>query len=133
MIQSSLMAEVTIMVVALSIWASKFLRIEDTSKEKIWLWIFLKLLLQLKFVKIVLLANNIVLNFPKENPGEQLRIWKKRGFISFRKSQKLFSFQKLQGNGGNESERFIKTLRTDRGVYCDEKGIQRELTIAYTL
>jgi transposase InsO family protein len=57
------------------------------------------------------------------------------------KSEALSAFKSFRTYVENEVERTIKTLQTDRGgefcskefqVFCDEHGIQRQLTAAYT-
>ncbi|KAL0356380.1 UNVERIFIED_CONTAM: Retrovirus-related Pol polyprotein from transposon TNT 1-94 [Sesamum radiatum] len=57
------------------------------------------------------------------------------------KSKAFLAFKSFKARVENESERSIKVLRTDRGgeycskefeTYCDNHGIRRELTTAYT-
>ncbi|KAL0360218.1 UNVERIFIED_CONTAM: Copia protein [Sesamum radiatum] len=57
------------------------------------------------------------------------------------KSEAFLAFKSFKARVENESERSIKVLRTDRGgeycsnefeTYCDNHGIRRELTTAYT-
>lgn len=57
------------------------------------------------------------------------------------KSEAFEAFKSFKALVENESEKKIKTLRTDRGgeycskefdAFCKEKGIKRQLTTAYT-
>ncbi|RVW64469.1 Retrovirus-related Pol polyprotein from transposon RE2 [Vitis vinifera] len=104
--------------------------------------VFLKFPFILKFVKNVLLANNIVLNSLKESREEQRMSWNWFTLTFAEKSEAFSAFKSFKARVEKETGRSIKILRTDRGGeycsnefehFCDDQGIQRELTAAYTL
>ncbi|KAL6340019.1 hypothetical protein AAG906_038854 [Vitis piasezkii] len=103
--------------------------------------VFLKFPFLLKFVKNVLLANNIVLNSLKESREEQRMSWNWFTLTFAEKSEAFSAFKSFKARVEKETGRSIKILRTDRGGeycsnefehFCDDQGIRRELTAAYT-
>ena len=63
------------MVVAFLLWPFEFWVLKDPSTEKYGDWPSFKLLFRLKYVKNVLLANNLVLSFLKESRGGRKVFW----------------------------------------------------------
>ncbi|KAM7489607.1 hypothetical protein LguiB_027091 [Lonicera macranthoides] len=85
---------------------------------------------------------------PSSNGGKRYLItfiddYTRKTWVYFlqNKSEAFSAFKSFKARVENEAKRSIKTLRTDRGgeycskefdIFCDEQGIRRELTAAYS-
>lgn len=85
---------------------------------------------------------------PSSNGGKRYLItiiddYTRKTWVYFlqNKLEAFSAFKSFKARVENETERVIKTLRTDHGgeycskefnIFCDEQGIRRELTAAYT-
>ncbi|RVW16070.1 Retrovirus-related Pol polyprotein from transposon TNT 1-94 [Vitis vinifera] len=93
----------------------------------------------MKYVTVVLLGSIIDNHFQKESLGEQRRMtWV---FFMKQKSEVFSIFKKFKSFVEKQSGCYIKTLRSDRGMeytssqfgnFCEDEGVERQLTVAYT-
>ncbi|KAL0398210.1 UNVERIFIED_CONTAM: Retrovirus-related Pol polyprotein from transposon RE1 [Sesamum radiatum] len=125
--------------------------------DDVWLWHFRYGHLNFGGLR-TLQQKNMVIGLPKITPPIEVceecmiskqhrnkfpkgKSWRAKGILDLEKSEAFLAFKSFKARVENESERSIKVLRTDHGgeycskefeTYCDNHGIRRELTTAYT-